>query len=90
MLFEKWTHKKPSEKNIPSNDTVIKANDLLVQLNINSIQKLIEFSESNETNIYQKINCYKEIFKYTYSRFKSQELRVQPIEIVFVSLDNDK
>jgi hypothetical protein len=66
-------------KGAPNKNTIIKADDLLLQLNINPIQKLIEIAESDETAIDQKINCYKEIAKYTYPKFKSQELRVQPI-----------
>jgi hypothetical protein len=60
--------------------TLIKADDLLLELDINPIQKLIEIAESDEVSIDQRINCYKEIAKYTYPRFKSQELRVTPLE----------
>ena len=49
-------------------------------MNVNPIQKLIEIAESDEANLDQRINCYKEIDKYTYPRFKSQELRVTPLE----------
>ena len=37
-------------------------------------------AESDEATLDQRINCYKEIAKYTYPRFKSQELRVTPLE----------
>ena len=43
-------------------------------------KKLIEIAESDEATLDQRINCYKEIAKYTYPRFKSQELRVTPLE----------
>ena len=49
-------------------------------LSCNPIQKLIEIAESDEATLDQRISCYKEIAKYTYPRFKSQELRVTPLE----------
>ena len=64
----------------PNKVTLIKVDDLLIELNVNPIQKLIEIAESNEANLDQRINFYKEIDKYTYPRFKSQELRVTPLE----------
>ena len=60
--------------------TLIKADDLLLELDINPIQKLIEIAESDEASIDQRINCYKEIAKYTYPRLKLQELWVSPLE----------
>jgi hypothetical protein len=68
------------KKGTPNKVTLIKADDLLLELNVNPIQKLIEIAESDEASIDQRINCYKEIAKYTYPRFKSQELRVTPLE----------
>ena len=50
------------------------------KLGINPIQKLIEIAESDEASIDQRINCYKEIAKYTYPRLKLQELWVSPVE----------
>lgn len=47
---------------------------------VNPIQKLIEIAESDEASIDQRINCYKEIAKYTYPRLKLQELWVSPVE----------
>ena len=49
-------------------------------MNVNPIKKLIEIAESDEATLDQRINCYKEIAKYTYPRLKSQELRVTPLE----------
>ena len=37
-------------------------------------------SAPDEASIDQRINCYKEIAKYTYPRLKLQELWVSPIE----------
>jgi len=39
-----------------------------------------EIAESDEVSLDQKINCYKEIAKYTYPRLKLQELWVSPVE----------
>ena len=68
------------KKGAPNKVTLIKADDLLLELDVNPIQKLIEIAESDEASIDQRINCYKEIAKYTYPRLKLQELRVTPLE----------
>ena len=39
-------------------------------------------AESDEATIDQKISCYKEVAKYTYPKFKAQELRIVPTETV--------
>jgi len=49
-------------------------------LDINPIQRLIEIAESDEASLDQRINCYKEIAKYTYPHLKFQELWVSPVE----------
>ena len=64
------------KKGTPNKISLIRADDLLLELGVNPIQKLIEIAESDEASIDQKINCYKEIAKYTYPRLKLQELRV--------------
>jgi len=68
------------KKGTPNKVTLIKADDLLLELGVNPIQKLIEIAESDEATLDQRINCYEEIAKYTYPRLKSQELRVTPLE----------
>lgn len=84
------------QKGTPNKHTIIKADELLLQLNINPIQRLIELAESDEATIDNKINCYKEIAKYTYPKHKPQDIRIeekkQPesIEIHFVSSDGAK
>jgi len=81
MPFEKGHLKIGGrKKGTPNKVTLIKADDLLLELDVNPIQKLIEIAESDEASIDQRINCYKEIAKYTYPRFKSQELRVTPLK----------
>ena len=81
MAFEQGHSKIGGrKKGTPNKVTLIRADDLLLELGINPIQKLIEIAESDEASIDQRINCYKEIAKYTYPRFKSQELRVTPLE----------
>ena len=62
------------KKGTPNKASLIRADELLIELGINPIQKLIEIAESNQTSIDQRINCYKEIAKYTYPRLKSQDL----------------
>ena len=83
MAFEKG-HKKIGgrQKGTLNKKTIIKADEILLDLNVNPIQRLIELAEPNETTIDQKINCYKESAKYTYPKFKAQELRVVPTEPV--------
>ncbi|MDC0620608.1 hypothetical protein OAP27_00825 [Candidatus Pseudothioglobus singularis] len=49
-------------------------------MDINPIQRLIEIAESDEASLDQRINCYKEIAKYTYPHLKFQELWVSPVE----------
>ena len=81
MAFEQGHSKIGGrKKGTPNKVTLIKADDLLLELDVNPIQKLIEIAESDEATFDQRINCYKEIDKYTYPRFKSQELRVTPLE----------
>ena len=65
------------KKGTHNKKTLIRADELLLQLDINPIQKLIELAESDEATIDHKINCYKEISKYTYPKFKSQDIRVE-------------
>ena len=81
MPFQKGHTKIGGRKKGTSNKvTLIRADDLLLELGINPIQKLIEIAELDEASLDQKINCYKEIAKYTYPRLKLQELWVSPIE----------
>lgn len=81
MAFEQGHEKLGGrKKGTPNKKTLIKADDLLIELDVNPIQRLIELAESDLTSIDQKINCYKSIAQYTYPKFKSQELRVTPME----------
>ena len=89
MAFEKG-HKKLGgrKQGTPNKKTLVKADELLLELGVNPIQKLVEIAESDLTSIDQKINCYKEIAKYTYPKLKSEESHikqdVQCIEVEFV------
>ena len=77
MPFEKGHSKIGGrKKGMPNKVTLIKADDLLLELGVNPIQKLIEIAESDEATLDQRINCYKEIAKYTYLRLKLQELAI--------------
>ena len=64
MAFEQGHSKIGGrKKGTPNKVTLIKADDLLLELDVNPIQKLIEIAESDEVSIDQRINCYKEIAK---------------------------
>ena len=69
------------QKGTPNKKTLIKADDLLLELGVNPIQKLIELAESDEATIDHKINCYKEIAKYTYPKLKSQDIRLEQYQL---------
>ena len=80
MPFEEGHSKLGGRKRgTPNKITLIRADDLLLELDINPIQKLIEIAESDDASLDQRINCYKEIAKYTYPRLKLQELWVSPV-----------
>ena len=80
MAFENGHEKLGGRQKGTPKKTLIKADDLLLELNVNPIQRLIEIAESDLTSIDQKINCYKTIAQYTYPKFKSQVLRIMPME----------
>ena len=81
MAFKKGHTKIGGRKKGTHNKkTLIRADELLLQLDINPIQKLIELAESDEATIDHKINCYKEIAKYTYPKHKSQDIRIEQHE----------
>jgi hypothetical protein len=65
------------QKGTPNKKTLMKADEILTQLNINPIRKLIEIAESEGVTTDQKINCYKEIAKYTFPKLKSQDIRIE-------------
>ncbi len=72
--------------------TLLAADELLLNLDINPIEKLINIAESDDASVEQQIRCWQEITKYTYPRLKSQEIYiepepVEPIEIHLVSPD---
>ena len=81
MGFEKGHSKIGGrEKGTPNKKTLIRAEDLLIDLSVNPIQRLIEIAESDEATIDHRINCYKEIAKYTYPKLKSQDIRIEQYE----------
>ncbi len=96
MAFEKG-HKKLGgrKKGMPNKKTLIKADDLLLELGVNPIQKLIEIAESDLASVDQKINCYKTIAQYTYPKLKSQEISIgsesdMPTRIEIVAYGEDR
>jgi len=76
--------------------TLLAADELLLKLNINPIEKLINIAESDDSSIEQQIRCWQEVAKYTYPKLKSQEIYVeedrQPesIEVHLVSPDGTR
>ena len=72
--------------------TLLSADELLLNLDINPIEKLINIAESDDASVEQQIRCWQEVAKYTYPKLKSQEIYiepepVEPIEIHLVSPD---
>jgi len=63
-------------KGTPNKKTVMRVEELLLQLDISPIGKLIELAESDLATIDQKISCYKEIARYTYPRLKAQDIKI--------------
>jgi len=77
------------QKGALNKKTLMKAEEILTQLDINPIHKLIEIAESDEATTDQKINCYKEIAKYTFPKLKSQNITLEQsdmpkIEVIIV------
>ena len=75
--------------------TLLAADELLLQLNINPIERLTNIAESDDASIEQQIRCWQEVAKYTYPKLKSQEIYVEPepigpIEIHLVSPDGTR
>ena len=64
------------KKGTPNKKTALKVDMILSELDINPIKELISIACSNESSISQKIDCYKEIARYTYPRLKSVERTV--------------
>jgi len=91
-------HKKMGgrKRGTKNKKTLLAADELLLKLNINPIEKLINIAESDDASVEQQIRCWQEISKYTYPKLKSQEIYVeedqQPesIEIHFVSPDGTR
>ena len=84
------------KRGVKNKKTLLGADELLLRLNINPIERLINIAESDDTSIEQQIRCWQEIAKYTYPKLKSQEIYAkedrQPdsIEIHFVSPDGTR
>jgi len=91
-------HKKMGgrKRGTKNKKTLLAADELLLKLDINPIEKLISIAESKESSVEQQIRCWQEIAKYTYPKLKSQEIYVeedqQPesIEIHLVSPDGTR
>ena len=57
--------------------TLLAADELLLKLNINPIEKLINIASSDEASVEQQIRCWQEVAKYTYPKLKSQEVYIE-------------
>ena len=57
--------------------TLLAADELLLKLDINPIEKLINIAESDDASVEQQIRCWQEVAKYTYPKFKSQEVYIE-------------
>jgi len=57
--------------------TLLSADELLLKLNINPIEKLINIASSDEASVEQQIRCWQEVAKYTYPKLKSQEVYIE-------------
>ena len=83
-MFEKGHNKLGGRKKGSNNKkTLMAADAILIELNINPIEKLVEIAESS---IEQKIRCWQEVAKYSYPKPKPQVnvIGYDPIEIRFV------
>ena len=90
-------HKKTGgrKRGTKNKKTLLAADELLLKLDINPIEKLIHIAESDDTSVEQQIRCWQEISKYTYPKLKSQEIYIEPepvgpIEIHLVSPDGTR
>ena len=76
--------------------TLLSADELLLKLDINPLEKLIDIAESEKSSIEQQIRCWQEVAKYTYPKLKSQEIVIEEdqmpnsIEIHLVSPDGTR
>jgi len=90
-------HKKMGgrKRGTKNKKTLLAADELLLELDINPIEKLINIAESDDASVEQQIRCWQEVAKYTYPKLKSQEIYiepepVEPIEIHLVSPDGTR
>jgi len=76
--------------------TLLSADELLLKLDVNPIERLINIAESNDASVERKMHCWQEIAKYTYPKLKSQEIYVEEdrlpesIEVHLVSSDGTR
>ena len=97
MAFEKGHTKIGGrQKGTPNKNTLIRADELLLKLDINPVEKLIHIAESDGASIEQQIRCWQEVAKYTYPKLKSQDIyaeeerQPESIEIHLVSPDGTR
>jgi len=78
MAFESGHEKTGGrQKGTPNKKTLLSADELLLRLDINPIEKLINIASSDEASVEQQIRCWQEVAKYTYPKLKSQEVYIE-------------
>ena len=72
-------HKKMGgrKRGTKNKKTLLAADELLLNLDINPIEKLINIASSDEASVEQQIRCWQEVAKYTYPKLKSQEVYIE-------------
>ena len=72
-------HKKMGgrKRGTKNKKTLLSADELLLNLDINPIEKLINIAESDDASVEQQIRCWQEVAKYTYPKLKSQEVYIE-------------
>ena len=72
-------HKKMGgrKRGTKNKKTLLAADELLLNLDINPIEKLINIAESDDASVEQQIRCWQEVAKYTYPKLKSQEVYIE-------------
>jgi len=57
--------------------TLLGADELLLKLDINPIERLIDIAESDDATVEQQIRCWQEVAKYTYPKLKVQDIYIE-------------
>ena len=58
--------------------TLLAADELLLKLDINPVEKLINIAESDDASVEQRIRCWQEIAKYTHPSLSHKKSTLSP------------